>query len=202
VGAVLVGAGLPANSSRTVLVQDGELLHGCCPIMSRHSPLYGDVADRQPQQLSRRVVIGEVPPGLDDLAQLRIHTLDRVGGVDHFAYRRWENKKGNHLAPDPLPCTHHHGVLLAPAALCKVLKRLVGGLRIRGGVKRSECSGQSTPIFPAGIAQAIADQMHDAGLQRRGGEHRSKCLLHTFEAVGDCNQDVLNTSSLQLVEDS
>jgi len=36
-----------------------------------------DVADRQPQQLDRGVVGGEVPPILDDLPELVVQALDR-----------------------------------------------------------------------------------------------------------------------------
>ena len=33
--------------------------------------------------------------------------------------------------------------------------------------------------------------MHDAGLQRRGWEHRAQRLWHAFEAIGDGDQDVV-----------
>jgi hypothetical protein len=38
---------------------------------------------RQPHQLDRRIVVGKMPAGLDDLAQLHVDTLERVGRVDH-----------------------------------------------------------------------------------------------------------------------
>jgi hypothetical protein len=38
---------------------------------------------RQSHQLDRRIVVGKMPAGLDDLAQLRVDTLERVGRVDH-----------------------------------------------------------------------------------------------------------------------
>jgi hypothetical protein len=41
-----------------------------------------DVTDHQPQQLDDRVVGGEVTSILDDLPELIVERLDRVGGVD------------------------------------------------------------------------------------------------------------------------
>ena len=49
-----------------------------------------DVADRQPQQLDDGVVVGEVAPVLDDLAELVVQRLDRIGGVDDLAECGWE----------------------------------------------------------------------------------------------------------------
>jgi hypothetical protein len=46
-----------------------------------------DVADGQPQQLDDGVVAGEVAAVLDDLAELVIQRLDRVGGAGDLADR-------------------------------------------------------------------------------------------------------------------
>ena len=45
---------------------------------------------------------------------------------------------------------------------------VVGGLRVDGRVDGLERCGQLSALLPAGILQAVADQVHDAGLQRRG----------------------------------
>lgn len=42
--------------------------------------------------------------------------------------------------------------------------------------------------------------MHDAGLQRRLGEHRVQSLFHALEAIGDRDQDVLGAAGLQIIE--
>src|SRR5882757_4696326 len=44
-----------------------------------------DVADGQPQQFDHRVVGGEVPPVLDDFAELVVQALDRVGRINDLA---------------------------------------------------------------------------------------------------------------------
>ena len=45
-------------------------------------------------------------------------------------------------------------------------------------------------MLPARVVQAVPDQVHDAGLQRRGREDRPEGLGHAFEAIGDGDQDV------------
>ncbi|KPW81295.1 hypothetical protein ALO81_200116 [Pseudomonas cannabina] len=47
--------------------------------------------------------------------------------------------------------------------------------------------------------QAVADQMHDAGLQRRGRKNRSQSLRYSFEAIRDGDQNILNATSLEVV---
>ena len=44
-----------------------------------------DVADRQPQQLDRGLIVGEMSPRLGDFTELVVQRLDRVRGVDHSA---------------------------------------------------------------------------------------------------------------------
>lgn len=61
-------------------------------------PFGGDVSQRQPDQLAGRVVAGEVPTRLDDLAQSRVDTLDRVVRVDHPAHFGREGEERNHMA--------------------------------------------------------------------------------------------------------
>ena len=56
----------------SILVEDRELVHGSLPVVARAIPVFGDVAQRQPDQLGGRIVAGEVPARLDDLAQPRV----------------------------------------------------------------------------------------------------------------------------------
>ncbi len=48
--------------------------------------------------------------------------------------------------------------------------------------------------------QAVADQMHDAGLQRRGRKNRPQRLRYSFEAIRDGDQNIFNATSLEVVE--
>ena len=49
----------------SILVEDRELVHGGLPVVPRAAPVFGDVAQCQPNQLGGRVVAGEVPARLD-----------------------------------------------------------------------------------------------------------------------------------------
>lgn len=80
-----------------------------------------DVAQGQPQELGGRLVAGEVPAGLDDLAQLHVQTLDGVGGVDHPAHLRREGEERDHVLPGPPPGLGDGGVLRAPGPGREVL---------------------------------------------------------------------------------
>ena len=52
-------------------------------MVHRLPPIGSDVAQRQPDQLVRRVIGREMATRFDDLAEPGIHTLNRIGGVDH-----------------------------------------------------------------------------------------------------------------------
>lgn len=69
-----------------------------------------DVADRQPQQLDGRDIVGEVTAVLGDLAQLIVQRLGRVGGVDDAAQCRRERQERDEPLPGPLPHPHRVGV--------------------------------------------------------------------------------------------
>ena len=50
-------------------VEDGKLVHGVLPVLGRPSPISGDIAQGQPDQLGGGLVSREMAAGLDDLAQ-------------------------------------------------------------------------------------------------------------------------------------
>lgn len=71
------------QSVEWLLVPFRELAHSFLPAVAGSAPFVGDVAYSQPDQLHGGIVVGEVPPRLDDLSQLCVDTFDGVGGVDH-----------------------------------------------------------------------------------------------------------------------
>jgi len=142
-----------------------------------------------------------MPPRLENLAQPGVYALNGVGGVDHPTHLGREGKKGNHLVPDPAPRAHHGGEFLAPWA---ALKRIQFGQCRLGagcGVDRLDGRCQRLAILPVGIVQAVAYQVHDAGLQRCFGVHHLQGLTHALEAIGDRNQHIVATPGLHVIED-
>ena len=91
-----------------------------------------DVADRQPEQLDHGVVVGEVAAVLDDLAQLVVQRLDRVGGVDDLADLGRERQERDEPLPGVLPGRDRRRVLLAQLGVgedVQLVSRGVGGRR-------------------------------------------------------------------------
>jgi len=72
-------------------------------LRSGSGSLVFDVADRQPQQLDDRVVAGEVPAVLDDLAQLIVEAFDAVGRVDDLLTAGGNARNG--MNRDPGACS-------------------------------------------------------------------------------------------------
>ena len=62
-----------------------------------------DVADGQPEQFDHGVVVGEVSAVLDDLSQLVVQRLDRVGRVDDPAQLGREGQERDEPFPGVTP---------------------------------------------------------------------------------------------------
>ena len=139
-------------------------------------------------------------PRSDDLAQLAAQTLDGVGGVDELAHLWRKGKERHHPIPSPAPGLDHSRVALTPGALLEGRQLGLGGLRVDGRVDGLERCSQLPALLPAGILQAVADQVHDAGLQRRGRKHRLQRLGNPLEAIGHGNQDIGHAPVAQIVE--
>ena len=85
----------------SITVGDGEVVHRLGPLPCRAAPVGGDVLQREPDQLRRRVVAREVAAGLDDLAQSRIDSFDRIGRVDHAPHGRRKGEERPCRSPRP-----------------------------------------------------------------------------------------------------
>ena len=107
-------------------------------------------------------------PRLDDLAQPGVNALQGVGGVDHTAHLWRERKERDHVRPGAAPGRGHRRELLAPGAGLERTQLGLGRLSARGAVDGLQGRGQRPSVLPARVVQAAADQVHDAGLQRRG----------------------------------
>ena len=94
-----------------------------------------DVHDRQPEQLDRGVIVGEVAAVLDDLAALVVQRLDAVGRVNDFAQSGSERQERDEPFPGVLPGRGRGRVLLAQVGVGERGQRgQRGGIGI-GGVK-------------------------------------------------------------------
>ena len=147
-------------------IEDGELVHGLLPVLGCSSPIGGDIAQGQPDQIGGSIVAREMPARLDDLAQPGIDALDDIGRIDHPTDRRWEGEEGNDPIPGPPPSGSHAGEFLAPRPLREGLQFGHGRFGAGCCVNRLDRRRQRLAVLPAGVIQAVTNQMHDAGLQR------------------------------------
>ena len=65
---------LRSSLGETIFPQDRKLIHRLLPVLGRTAPIGCDVSQRQPNQFRRRIVSGEMPACLDDLAHARALT--------------------------------------------------------------------------------------------------------------------------------
>src|SRR5271166_3241563 len=137
---------------------------------------------------------------LDDLAQPGIDALDPVGGVDHPPDRRRKCKERDHPVPRPPPGRDDGGEFLPPLPCLEGVERRQSRLGAGRGIDRTQRRGQRLAVLPTGKVEAVADQVHNAGLQRGRGEHRAQRLRHPFQAVGHRNQNVVDAADLEVIE--
>src|SRR3954452_20856010 len=70
--------------------------------------------DREVDELGRGLFVGEVPAGLDRLADLAVQALDRVGRVDRAAQLVGQRHERDHVLPRRAPGADGRRVALAP----------------------------------------------------------------------------------------
>jgi hypothetical protein len=96
-----------------------------------------------------------------------VYALDGIGRVNDPAYRRWKGKEGDDLVPGATPGGGDRRKLLPPGTVLEALQFGCRGLGAGRRVDRFDGRRQRLTFLPARIVQAVADQMHDTGLQRR-----------------------------------
>lgn len=84
--------------AESTLIEDRELIHGLLSVMGGPAPFCRVIAQHQPDQFSGSIIAREMPPGLDNFAQLRVDVLDGVSGIDHTAHDRRKGKKRGRLS--------------------------------------------------------------------------------------------------------
>ncbi len=155
---------------------DGELGLGHGPLTRWHFPLFlGSVRD-QIEQLGCGLVAGKVATCPDGAAQLRVQGHDGIGRADDPADIAREREERDHFAPGAWPALADGGIALAPEAGFERRKRRFGGNSIGGPANVLQGSCQPFAIVPGCKIHRVAQEMDDAGLHDRVGEHRGDCV--------------------------
>jgi hypothetical protein len=125
--------------------------------------------DGEVDELGGGLFVGEVAAGLDRLADLAVHGLDRVGRVDNAAQLVGQREERRDVLPVAPPALGDHRVALAPG-LVEALELGLGGLGIGGAVDRPERGRDLAPVLVGHVAQRAPDLVDDAGLHPGLGE--------------------------------
>src|SRR5512144_971112 len=140
----------------------------------------------------------EAAARLDHLAQASMQTLHGIGGVDHLADGRREGEERHDVVPVPPPGLTDGRIPPSPFGLEVVEPgaRQILGL---GAINGANPWHDRLAILPAGEGERIADQMDDAGLDRRFWEDGGDRFGKTLQAIDYGDQDVADAAGLQLV---
>ena len=175
------------------LIADADGVSGGAPL--RLCPLDGEV-----DQLGRGLLVGEMPAGLDRLADLAVHRLDRVGRVDDLAQVLGQRQKRDDVLPAGPPTVGDHRVAGAPF-LVEALELCERGFGVGGAVDRPQVLGQRPAVLVADVAHRGSDLVNDAGLHPGLGEDGLDRVREPGEAVDAGDQDVLDAALVEVVED-
>jgi hypothetical protein len=104
------------------------------------------------------------------------------------------------MLPGRSPCLADHGQLLPPLLLER-LERVQCRVGVDRGVDRPQILGDLLVLTAWHVLQAVTDQMHDAGLHRRGREDSLDRLGESLQPVDAGDEDVVDAALLEVGED-
>ena len=172
-------------------------MYGSPPVSDRHRPFFGDVADRQVENLENSLIVGKQSPVLDDFAEAVIERLDRIGRVNDLPDLFRELKHGNNLRPVRPPGFGDQLVLAVPF-LSEQMQLALGLFGGRRAIDQLQVRRDDLPVFLAHQTQRMSHQMNDAQLHHRFGKDAGDRLRKAFQPVDACDQDIFHPAILQL----
>src|SRR5690606_2939905 len=116
--------------------------------------------------------------------------VDLIRRVDDPTHALGECEEWDNVVPVAPPTQRDRGITLPPIAGLELLQRLHAGLGVAGPIDGSERRYDGLAILPRHKLERMTDQVDDAGLYNRFGEHGSDRFRKALEAVDDGDQDV------------
>ena len=83
----------------------------------RSFSIFGNISQRQIEQLDGSIVIGEMAAIFNDFSELHVQALDGIGRVNNLSHLGGVGEKRDDLLPLPFPDQRDGRVFLAPRAL-------------------------------------------------------------------------------------
>lgn len=127
-----------------------------------------------------------------------VHLIPSVYNLANYC---WKGEERNHAIPCVAPRRADRWEFLPHGPSANALGSASGGFCTRRRVDRANRGSQPPTVVPARVIEAIPDQVNDAGLQRGRRKHYRQRFGHAFEAIGHGDQDVVDTTRLEVVED-
>ena len=187
---------MSCESVLEVGVEGGEALvpagHGAFPVALV-------VSDREADELTGGLVVGEVTADTDRLAHDAVEALDLICRVHRSAKRRRKREVGDHALPGVSPGLADLGVAAVPDA-GEHLEARLGGFLGRGGVDHPQVLDELLAVLVAGEPERVSDHVDDAGLHDRVGVDGLDRLREALEAVDGEDEDVLDPTGLELAD--
>src|SRR5580704_8793986 len=134
---------------------DLKLIHCTLPRFCRHEPFLLGVAQGKKEQLGSSVIAREVALGADDLAQLEVKGLDRIGRVEDASDLVGEGEEGAYALPVATPRCDDRRVALSPLGL-EVVERLQGKVFGLGSVDAFEVGTERLAFGSRDEARGVA----------------------------------------------
>ena len=192
-----------SGAAEAAVESDVESVEGFLPSLGPAGPAFACGVERHDGEvdaLERGLLVGEVTAGSDGLADAGVDRLDRVRGAHDASDLAVEAEERDELGPGVLPQPHDCRVLVAPR-FGELEESFLGLGEGRGLVHGLQGPGDGVPVLPGGVLEAVAHQVHDAGLHDRLPPHRVHRLGQPLEAVAHHHQDVVDAAVLELGED-
>ena len=120
--------------------------------------------------------------------------------VDQPANHLRELEIGAQIGPVVSPGLRNLGILFIPT-LGKSVQSIQGGSFVNSSINFFQISHKGLQVFIADIFAGIAELMDDAVLDLRTGKHRLDCCGKASQVVRTGDENVLNSTVFQTVED-
>ncbi len=113
-----------------------------------------------------------------------------------------KGEEGNYLAPGPTPALADRRIFFAPFRGLESRKRRFARRGVVGAIDGFQRRSHGLAILVGDEVEAVAQQMHDAGLDLRLGEDGKDRFRKALQTVDDGDENILDATVFQLVHDA
>ncbi|SEK00434.1 hypothetical protein SAMN05518849_12541 [Sphingobium sp. AP50] len=146
--------------------------------------------------------LGNCPRDTNSATKLGIQGLNGIGGLNDPPDFGVKVKNGMTLGPRLAPTLADGGITLTPDAGLECRQCLLGSRGIDGASNGLQGCPERLAIFPCYEIHRVAQQVDDAGLNRRFREDGGDGVGKALQGINDGQHDVLDAAVAQFVPDA